>query len=375
MTGWSVPASPPPRRAARPAVRAKGPGTCLRLWTAAEQRALPPREAPEVQRLDLAGAVLQLRAWGESDVAAFPWLEPPPVEALERAELLLRDLGAIDAGRLTADGEAMAARRGTRGWRGGGDGHRRATSTAPLPKPVAERDPSGDARDAGRGELARCPLHSERPRARRLCGRRRVRRRRRARLGELQPARPAGSSRPANSSPRWPREIGPRRPPAPANGSLGRALLAPSPPRRLRRRAPADLSSADPARREVGGPRRAVGRRERRPPRDLFLALDWRGRRAEAPRRGARPRLGDRRGNGAECKREEVRTTRPRPGVARRRRRYATSSWRERSAGAHGRRRRRAGRRASPTSAPRGCRRRGGGGFPPASAPRHGGRS
>ncbi len=88
----------------------EGPGSCLRLWTAAEQRALQPREAPEVQRVDLAGAVLQLRAWGENDVVAFPWLEPPPAEALARAEGLLRDLGAVGGdARLTADGEAMAS--------------------------------------------------------------------------------------------------------------------------------------------------------------------------------------------------------------------------------------------------------------------------
>jgi ATP-dependent helicase HrpB len=86
----------------------EGPGWCLRLWTELEDATLPAREAPEVQRVDLAGAVLQLRAWGERDVAAFPWLEPPPAEALARAGSLLLDLGAVDAGGLTADGEAMA---------------------------------------------------------------------------------------------------------------------------------------------------------------------------------------------------------------------------------------------------------------------------
>ncbi|HEV8239206.1 MAG TPA: ATP-dependent helicase C-terminal domain-containing protein [Thermoanaerobaculia bacterium] len=87
----------------------EGPGVCLRLWTAAEGRTLQAREAPEVQRVDLAGAVLQLRAWGERDVTAFPWLEPPLPEALARAEALLRDLGAVVDGQLTPDGEAMAA--------------------------------------------------------------------------------------------------------------------------------------------------------------------------------------------------------------------------------------------------------------------------
>ncbi|HET9765259.1 MAG TPA: ATP-dependent helicase C-terminal domain-containing protein [Thermoanaerobaculia bacterium] len=122
----------------------EGPGSCLRLWTAAEQRALQPREAPEVQRVDLAGAVLQLRAWGESDVAAFPWLEPPPADALVRAEGLLRDLGAVDGGRLTADGEAMAALPlHPRLARLVLDGHRRGwlDGAALLAALLAERDP------------------------------------------------------------------------------------------------------------------------------------------------------------------------------------------------------------------------------------------
>jgi ATP-dependent helicase HrpB len=86
----------------------EGPGLCLRLWTAAEQATLAAREAPEVQRVDLAGAVLQLRAWGEPDAAAFPWLEPPPAEALSRADELLHRLGALDERGVTSLGGAMA---------------------------------------------------------------------------------------------------------------------------------------------------------------------------------------------------------------------------------------------------------------------------
>lgn len=86
----------------------QGPGHCLRLWTAHEQAALPPRETPEIARVDLAGTCLQLAAWGERDLAAFGWLEPPAPEAVDAATALLQELGALDAHGVTADGQAMA---------------------------------------------------------------------------------------------------------------------------------------------------------------------------------------------------------------------------------------------------------------------------
>ena len=85
------------------------PGVGLRLWTAHDDRSLPPRETPEIQRVDLAATVLQLRAWGESDLSDFPWFEAPKTEALERAHRLLVDLGALTPDhRVTQLGETMA---------------------------------------------------------------------------------------------------------------------------------------------------------------------------------------------------------------------------------------------------------------------------
>jgi len=73
------------------------PGRCIRLWTEREHRERAPQELPEVKRLDLAEVVLTLKASGVDDVRAFRWLEPPEPRSLDRAELLLRDLGAIDS--------------------------------------------------------------------------------------------------------------------------------------------------------------------------------------------------------------------------------------------------------------------------------------
>ncbi|MBQ36657.1 MAG: ATP-dependent helicase HrpB [Gemmatimonadaceae bacterium] len=83
------------------------PGVCLRLWSAADAHARPERDTPEVERVDLAEAVLQLCAFG-IDAAEFGWLDPPPLARLQQARSLLDDLGAIDAtGTLTEAGRIM----------------------------------------------------------------------------------------------------------------------------------------------------------------------------------------------------------------------------------------------------------------------------
>jgi ATP-dependent helicase HrpB len=85
------------------------PGRCLRLWTAQEQHARPRHEVPEIRRLDLAEILLVLKAQGIAEARAFPWLEAPEEKAVQRAEQLLRDLGAADArsGEITALGQRM----------------------------------------------------------------------------------------------------------------------------------------------------------------------------------------------------------------------------------------------------------------------------
>ncbi|MDY7095980.1 MAG: ATP-dependent helicase HrpB [Acidobacteriota bacterium] len=83
-------------------------GYCLRLWSEHEQRGLPAWDTPEVRRVDLAGAVLQLAAWGETAPSAFPWFEAPDAPVLEQAQELLRHLGALDSrGGATALGQAL----------------------------------------------------------------------------------------------------------------------------------------------------------------------------------------------------------------------------------------------------------------------------
>ena len=77
------------------------PGRATRLWD--ERAILRPQREPEVRRVDLAAAVLDIVAWG-GDPRTFGWYERPPEHRIESALTLLTRLGAIDRGRLTEIG-------------------------------------------------------------------------------------------------------------------------------------------------------------------------------------------------------------------------------------------------------------------------------
>ena len=84
------------------------PGVCVRLWSAASHLGRAEQTEPEIRRVDLAGAVLQLMGLGEADVSRFPWLEPPPAATVGQALTLLRRLGAVDEQGVTELGRTLA---------------------------------------------------------------------------------------------------------------------------------------------------------------------------------------------------------------------------------------------------------------------------
>ncbi|MEE3258088.1 MAG: ATP-dependent helicase HrpB [Candidatus Latescibacterota bacterium] len=85
------------------------PGSCTRLWSSEAQTARPERDAPEIRRVDLADAALQLISMGIADLRDFPWLDAPEPQARNRATNLLRDLDALTSdGQLTDLGRQMA---------------------------------------------------------------------------------------------------------------------------------------------------------------------------------------------------------------------------------------------------------------------------
>ncbi|MCA9194481.1 MAG: ATP-dependent helicase HrpB [Planctomycetales bacterium] len=70
------------------------PGICYRLWDEVTHRSRPEHLDPEVLRVELSGAVLQLTHLGQSNVDKFAWISSPPADALSAARLLLFRLGA-----------------------------------------------------------------------------------------------------------------------------------------------------------------------------------------------------------------------------------------------------------------------------------------
>jgi len=83
-------------------------GTCYRLWTKGEEGALPAFAPPEMAVADLAALALELAVWG-TDGADLAFLTPPPGPALAEARALLESLGALEGGRITPHGKALAA--------------------------------------------------------------------------------------------------------------------------------------------------------------------------------------------------------------------------------------------------------------------------
>ena len=84
-------------------------GRCLRLYTAQDFAQRAAYEQPEILRVDLSEAALDLHAAGVVALRGFEWFEAPDESALEAAENLLRLLGAIDeSGRVTETGRRMS---------------------------------------------------------------------------------------------------------------------------------------------------------------------------------------------------------------------------------------------------------------------------
>jgi ATP-dependent helicase HrpB len=84
------------------------PGVCVRLWSESAHLGRRPHTEPEILRVDLARAVLQLAAFGENDAIQFPWFTPPPPASVQQATTLLRLLFAVDDQGITSLGRQMA---------------------------------------------------------------------------------------------------------------------------------------------------------------------------------------------------------------------------------------------------------------------------
>ena len=82
----------------------QGPGVVRRLWDARDR--LRPHREPDIRRIDLSAAVLDVIAWG-GDPRELEWFEAPSEGALTGALTLLGRLGLVDHGKLTSTGEQV----------------------------------------------------------------------------------------------------------------------------------------------------------------------------------------------------------------------------------------------------------------------------
>jgi ATP-dependent helicase HrpA len=84
-------------------------GVCFRLYEEKDFALRPAFTDPEVLRVGLAGAILQMKSLGLGEIEGFPFLDPPPKRAVDEGYRVLEEIGALDGnGNLTAIGNKLA---------------------------------------------------------------------------------------------------------------------------------------------------------------------------------------------------------------------------------------------------------------------------
>jgi ATP-dependent helicase HrpB len=87
----------------------EAPGNCIRLWSVADHRGRAQSTQPEIARVDLCEAILQLKLLGYKDIGKFCWFEAPEANSIKTAMEFLQSTGALTPGEnLTAEGKLIA---------------------------------------------------------------------------------------------------------------------------------------------------------------------------------------------------------------------------------------------------------------------------
>lgn len=73
-----------------------GPGTCWRMWSPFDEKAMTESEASDVARIDLSESLLLLSALGVRNFHEFKWFEKPSPLALKKSVESLKQLGVFD---------------------------------------------------------------------------------------------------------------------------------------------------------------------------------------------------------------------------------------------------------------------------------------
>ncbi len=83
-------------------------GIAIRLYSESDFAARPEFTDPEILRTSLAAVILQMLALDLGDIAEFPFLQPPDSRGIKDGLELLRELRAVDNGRLTRIGRDLS---------------------------------------------------------------------------------------------------------------------------------------------------------------------------------------------------------------------------------------------------------------------------
>lgn len=87
----------------------QGPGVAYRLWEEAATAGLPRFDPPEILEADLSQLVLDSAIWGVADPRDLRWLDAPTEAAVSEARTRLTTLEALEDGRPTPHGRALAS--------------------------------------------------------------------------------------------------------------------------------------------------------------------------------------------------------------------------------------------------------------------------
>ena len=84
------------------------PGSCIRLWSPAEQQRRPQFHPPELLLADPQPVLMELAQWGAGLGEELPWLDPPPAAAMQEGQHGLQQLGLLEQdGRISRRGRLI----------------------------------------------------------------------------------------------------------------------------------------------------------------------------------------------------------------------------------------------------------------------------